>query len=493
MLLNSPFTKVFSTFLFIAAGALTGFAQAPVLYGMTPEGGRNGVGTIFSFNLAGNTEKVLHSFARHGFDGNSPTGSLALDNSTNILYGLTYGGGQDSVGAIISYDPASNFESLVYSFTGPPDGGLPMSNLTWNAGNGLFYGITYGGGGPLSNSGTIISFNPTAPLQDSVLYRFAISPNNSDAARPFGALTYNSATGLYYGLSLEGGDNYLGAIFSFNPATGSENLLYSFTAFEGNTPKGDLVYYPPTGLFYGLTTVGGTFNTGTIFSFDPTTHNEQVVYNFSSSTDAVQAVGNLVYLPASGLFYGVSIAGGIHNWGTIFTFNPATDSENVVFSGNTGTIARPVGNMVYDAGNHLFYGLSSLGGAHSQGTIYSFNPATNGVQVLWSFGADSDGTRPNGSLILLNGPNAINAVNKQDENVNIYPNPSSGAFTVTGLQPGQTVEINNYLGQQISRFTATGLATQQFDISSVANGIYLLQVINADGNTAGFKKMVKTN
>jgi len=77
-------------------------------------------------------------------------------------------------------------------------------------------------------------------------------------------------------------------------------------------------------------------------------------------------------------------------------------------------------------------------------------------------------------------------------NINVYPNPSTGNFTVSGIARGQRVELYDNLGQILNSRIADN-STMLFDVYSRANGVYFLRVISSDGNTVlAEKKIVKT-
>jgi uncharacterized repeat protein (TIGR03803 family) len=105
------------------------------LYGMTSDGGANGLGTIFAYNLSTGTEGLLHSFAGAPDDGQVPYGSFAqsAENPT-LLYGQTGGGGSAGAGTIFSLDTTTGAETVIYSL-------------------GTFVGSGGGGGGPPSRIG----------------------------------------------------------------------------------------------------------------------------------------------------------------------------------------------------------------------------------------------------------------------------------------------------------------------------------------------------
>ena len=110
------------------------------LYGTTAWGGVYGQGTVFKLTPAG-AETVLYSFTGLA-DGSEPVGSLVMDAQGN-LNGTTEYGGVYGYGTVFKLTPAGT-ETVLYSFTGSPDGALP-SDLVFD-GQGNLYGTTGAGG-----------------------------------------------------------------------------------------------------------------------------------------------------------------------------------------------------------------------------------------------------------------------------------------------------------------------------------------------------------
>ncbi len=83
------------------------------------------------------------------------------------------------------------------------------------------------------------------------------------------------------------------------------------------------------------------------------------------------------------------------------------------------------------------------------------------------------------------------------KDINLYPNPNLGQFTVeiTGYQAGVTnvnAEIYNMSGEKIySQFNIQS-STFNFNITDQPNGIYFIRIIDKDGTLVGQKKVVKT-
>lgn len=483
------------TLILFFIAALSGMPQTPLFYGTTTRGGTttNSYGTIFTFNPADNSENVVWNF---GFstDGRVPWGNLVSNSSGTLFYATTINGGVNPAGGtIISFDPATSRDSVLWSFGSGTDGSAPGGSLVYDAGNGLYYGTTVNGGthdlGGFGAGGTIFSFNPSTNAEN-IVWNFG---GGNDGHTPYGDLVFYAANGLYYGLTFAGGTDSVGTIFSFNPATNAENVVWSFHGgADGANPKRSLVFDSNNGLFYGTTQFGGTNHNGTLFSFNPTTNAENVVWTFGNGTDGNNPLANLVYDDANGLFYGMTWLGGTGSDGVIFSFNPATNAENVVwnFTGGTNS-ARPQGNdLVYDGGNGLYYGMTFGGGNSGDGTIFTFNPSTNAVNDVWRFGTGTDGIKPYGNLVLYN-PSA--GINSQGANAfaTISPNPTAGQFRIEFKQ-GNTnkysVEVANSMGESIYKSVVSG-SQITVNIGARPAGLYFVY-LNSDTDSGVYKVLL---
>ncbi len=84
-----------------------------------------------------------------------PSGGLTWGRDGN-LYGVTRYGGTFDWATIFRITPTGQM-TIIYNFTGGPDGGAPITGLTLGS-NGDFYGTTSEGGGAFS--GTVFRFKP---------------------------------------------------------------------------------------------------------------------------------------------------------------------------------------------------------------------------------------------------------------------------------------------------------------------------------------------
>jgi len=225
------------------------------------------------------TFQVLHTFS--GTDGSFPNGDLIRDSAGNF-YGTTQFGGTSNQGVVFKLDPTGQ-ETVLYSFTGATDGGIPIGRLL--ASGGSLYGITSAGGDPTCSCGTAFKLGSNGKL--TVLHSFK---GGADGAQNPGQpeLGLVSINGDFYGAASFGGvsgcDGTLGCgvIFKIAPPT-TESVLYRFNAqADGGFPQ-DLIR-DNAGNLYGAT--GGSYmagNSGTIFQID-TAGNLTTLYTFPGGT-----------------------------------------------------------------------------------------------------------------------------------------------------------------------------------------------------------------
>ncbi len=99
-------------------------------------------------------------------------------------------------------------------------------------------------------------------------------------------------------------------MFSLNPATGAEKVLHSFTGANGGSdgavPIAALVSLG--GKLYGTTQLGSTNYGGTVFSINPATGAEQILYSFAGGNDGSFPDASLINV--GGTFYGTTFNGG---------------------------------------------------------------------------------------------------------------------------------------------------------------------------------------
>ncbi len=288
------------------------------LYGTAGSGGIYGYGIVFKMNSAGH-ETVLYNFTA---DAPFPFAGLTRDTAGN-LYGTTSEGGTSKVctpycGTVFEVD-SSGTEKLLYTFTGGPDGSSPVAALIEDSGH--FYGATFEGGGSTACSrgcGTIFQLEPTGA--ETVLYTFTGGP---DGASPEAGVI-RDGFGNLYGATINGGSSTnctggCGTVFKLD-SNGRETVLHSFAAgVDGSFPSGSLVR-DESGNLYGTTLNGGgspncPAGCGTVFKVDAT-GTVTLLHRFIGKADGQNPYAGLL-LDSSGNLYGTTEAGS-RGFGTVF-------------------------------------------------------------------------------------------------------------------------------------------------------------------------------
>jgi uncharacterized repeat protein (TIGR03803 family) len=285
-----------------------GLARDPQgnLYGTTALGGPYNVGTVFKVTPTG-IESVLHAFTG-GVDGGTPDSGLIHDGQGN-LYGTTSVGGAFNAGTVFKIAP-SGLETVLYSFSGGGDGGLPYASLILDT-EGNLYGTTAFGGA--ANLGTVFQLTPTGA--ENVLHSFI---GGADGANPYSAGLLRDERGNLYGATYFGGAGTVGTIFRVT-STGAENVLHSFSGTAGEFPFGGLVRDAKNNL-YGTTELGGAYGYGTVFELTARGR-ETVLYSFTGYKDGAYPFGGVVR-DAKGNLYGTSSGGGPVGRGLVFKIAP---------------------------------------------------------------------------------------------------------------------------------------------------------------------------
>lgn len=378
------------------------------------------------------TEKVVYAF-KGGRDGAEPLAGLINLNGT--LYGTTAGGGTGTCpngyyrphcGTVFSVNPETGAETVVYSFKGGRDGAYPQAGLI-SVGDTLYGTTSYGGdttacpGSKINHTppgcGTVFSLNVTT-AKETVLHSFQ---GGRDGDGPYAGVI--DVGGILFGTTEFDGANGGGTVFSINLSTRAEVVLHSFCSqpqqhdcSDGQSPEAGLINM--NGTLYGTTYAGGggtgcedNFGCGTVFSVDPRTHKETVVYAFQGADnngDGAWPEAGLISV--NGTLYGTTYYGG--NAGSVFSVNPTTGAEKVLYSFCTGGYpcddgANPVAGLVNVKGT--LYGTTISGGAiphYEYGTVFSINPTTDAETLVHSFCNQTncaDGASPAASLINVKG------------------------------------------------------------------------------------------
>jgi uncharacterized repeat protein (TIGR03803 family) len=213
-------------------------------------------------------ETVLHTFTGGADGAVGSLGPLLIDKTGNI-FGIAELGGDSSCNCGTVYKLALvsgqwKFKTL-HAFTGLPDAGFPYGGVIED-GKGNLYGSTYFGGA--NGQGSVFKLTKSAgKYTESVLYSFT---GGSDGGLPTTTLLF--AKGNLYGTTSGGGDsNGDGVVFKLTPKSGGkwgESTVHRFgKGSDGRNPYYGLVS-DKAGHLFGTTAIGGSGN-GVVFELTP--------------------------------------------------------------------------------------------------------------------------------------------------------------------------------------------------------------------------------
>lgn len=230
-----------------------------LLYGTTDSGGTHYGGTLFSATTSG-VVATIYAFGGGGANWSGTTRAVT-SGADGKLYGVSQNGGANGVGTVFSVSPTGSYTNL-HSFdaTGSPILGNSNADALAQATDGNFYGIT-GPASDGSNGGKIFRISPTGAYADLHVF-----PANSgtDGCQPNAGLT-QASDGNLYGTTEKCGANNVGIIYKLTLA-GEYSVAYSFTNNPGDAvlPSSTLLQ-GSDGYLYGASLGGNGGGHGAIY------------------------------------------------------------------------------------------------------------------------------------------------------------------------------------------------------------------------------------
>ncbi|HVO62821.1 MAG TPA: choice-of-anchor tandem repeat GloVer-containing protein [Terriglobales bacterium] len=273
-------------------------------YGTTYLGGASpSEGVLFKITPGG-TLTVLHSFANttdgayprqppipapdgnlYGITGNgtnyivyrvTPSGTFTpiatppgysyaplLLASDGKLYGVTNYGGTYNGGTIFQLTLGKTPKlKIIYSFGGSAGTGMNPTGGLMQASDGKLYGTTPNGG---NSSGGVV-FQVTTGGVYKVLHSFAAAAPATDGYGSVAGLVQGS-DGFLYGVNPNGGAGGFGTLFKINSTGKTFQVLHNFDGVTGAGPTSTPILHT-NGKIYAMTTSGGAFHQGVVYSLD---------------------------------------------------------------------------------------------------------------------------------------------------------------------------------------------------------------------------------
>ncbi len=367
------------------------------LYGTTFSGGARGLGTVFKVSKDGQTYTVLKSFGTSFGDGSYPRTAL-VESFNGFLYGTTTQGGSAGNGAVFRIARDGSSYSVIYSFQGgQSDGDSPNSALVEGPNQeGFLYGTTYAGG--TNDVGTVYRLN-TNGGSFKLLLSPSLAPGSPELIE--GGVVVGKTDGLLYGVSRFGGTNDTGTLFRLDRTGGGFTILRHFGLFDDARYPGSELLEASDGLLYGVTAEGGTnANKGTVFKMNRTGSGYAVIKHFGSGgADGIEPRAGLIEI--TNALFGLTAQGGLSGDGALVRLNRDGTGYATLFgfsaAGGDGftldqtVLVRPDGNL---------FGVTRDGGAEGGGTLYRIHRSGTNYTVLRNFGPGATNLlNPAGPLI----------------------------------------------------------------------------------------------
>jgi uncharacterized repeat protein (TIGR03803 family) len=212
----------------------------------------------------------------------------------------------------------------------------------------------------------------------------------------------------FYGVSSTGGRFNSGTVYAVDKH-GAFSVLHAFNwGTEGDEPSRRLVV-ANDGLLYGVLSSAAK-GCGAIFRLSPSGDAFKVMYSLSGPTDGCHSFGGLVQ-GADGTFYGTTSTGGKNEWGTVFRWHPLKGFKTLHhFTHANGDGGYPLHGATLSADGKTVHGVTWRGGSEDGGVLFKVRTDGTGYQVIQSL-TEATGTAPSGELLLAKDGNFYGTAN----------------------------------------------------------------------------------
>lgn len=276
-----------------------------------------------------------------------------------------------------------------------------------------------------------------------------------------------------------------GVLYTAISAPMSSKAVYTSTDF-GNTwtPTGDLVLNDNT--IKSMVSIGGNIIAGSdggvrgvFYSADA-----GVTWNTTSitdETDALAVIGTTVFA-ATAKGVKKSADNGL-TWTTTANASGVIDNATALAAiSNCLFVGTPGGSVYSSSDEGATWKNESTGAA---GALSPEALAVHGGFLFAAINFKSVGIwkRPTGEFS-CGGTSEVKAPSEVNPSIRVYPNPSTGVFTLVSGSPLSEVKVYNLLGELIFMEEKAG-STLTIDLSGTPAGVYFYQVRDGNGMSSG--------
>ncbi len=374
---------------------------------------------IFEYDIQTSSFSIVYTW-NNTKRGKYAYGTL-VERVPGILIGTTYGGGAALKGSLFEFNIQTKELHQKVNFGGSPNGAQPRASML-KMPDETFIGQTYTGG--LYDGGTVFKFDPARKKTETLLHFSCDTNGCAQGSRPILSangkallvtrkvdtakfLEINHKTGAYsivatlnpsihgihprlfsrfsngkiYGLTYERGVHGEGALYELNDTNGVVRLLKSFKdSATGMKPISAVYEYKP-GVLMGMTSKGGAFDKGLIFTYNISTSVFDTVVSFNNTT-GFNCVGGIIQ-HTNGRYYGINQLGGTGNGGVLFEYIDSS-SAIVPLASTSGIIGERSNSILLEGSNGKLYGTTTYRGA-LWGSLFEFDPTTNTISKKFDF------------------------------------------------------------------------------------------------------------
>ncbi|WP_282038030.1 T9SS type A sorting domain-containing protein [Saccharicrinis aurantiacus] len=424
-----------------------------VLYGFADEGGANGSGVFYKYDLLTSTYSKIKDMGSS--NGRTPIGQI-LPTGTGDYLGLNARGGGFGYGTIFS----SDLNSITGVYDNIDNNIIEEFETNLVLFNGLYYGV-----GAAYDPNSVESFSVLFsydPVGSSISLVAAIDPSGIAGV----ALPTSISEG---NLLLEGNKLYgftAGKIFEYNLDMNAISYPHTFnTSIDGNTTfKAEI----DNGVIYGINNQGGANGTGAVFQFEIGNSTFSVLEDFTSMT------GNPVNLALVGVYlYGITSSGGVNDIGSVFKYDLLNNMYSTIHDLDS-TEGYYRGAKLFLASDDKLYGTLDEGGQNGYGSIIKIDPTLDVVSFPFHFTELTGNTTLRSMITEINSSLSINEFDISD--FKVFPNPVKNTLNVE-LNNINKIEIYSTTGNLIKSIKNSSI----INVADISSGILIIKVYNNDG------------
>jgi RNA polymerase sigma factor (sigma-70 family) len=362
--------------------------------------------SVFRFDPATREFLAIATFTGKGgaLPGMIAMGGLATDGN-GVHWGTTTRGGRSDAGTVFKVDSTNRTVVSVAQFTGRR-GALPGTTpypAPTPDGRGFVWGVTTYGGS--DDSGVIFKVEAATNVC-SVVTEFSTHGSRATGTNPEAALAVDGDGNLWggtrYATAITRGS---GNVFKADRTSGQITSMFFFSGKQGSHPGGPLrgpMLLDGAGGFIGACNFGGIADFGTLFRVETRTGSYTMLRDLADLAtfkDGSEPRGRLTS-GDDGCLWGTAQNSGARHCGTVFKFNPITDSLVTIadFTGNSGSCkgSYPRAGLTSD-GHGGLWGVTTGGGINERGTIYKIDERTNTFETVHEFGLPNKRPGPAGT------------------------------------------------------------------------------------------------